>query len=56
MDQIAMRCLEKKPSRRFPSAEALATALHCQLDHPSPRLSDRLRRLGRELVDRFRRI
>jgi serine/threonine protein kinase len=56
MDQIAMRCLEKKTSRRYASARVLAAALQSQLDHPSPRLSDRLRRLGRGLVDRFRRF
>jgi serine/threonine protein kinase len=52
MDDIVMRCLEKKPSRRYPSAESLADALQNHLDHPSPTFGRKLTRLGRSIFGR----
>lgn len=54
VDEIVKRCLEKKPSRRYRSAESLAVAVQDHLDHPSPGLRDHLRRLGRRITGRFR--
>jgi hypothetical protein len=52
MDDIVMRCLENKPSRRYGSAESLASTLQDYLDHPSPTFGQRLSRLGKSIFGR----